>query len=116
MGSICANRDTPKSFLNFAIWFKQITLRLNDFENSIVIARNTTKINRNNCFGVLINGSLNSIVIHFETIRLAIDKHEFGTDVAHNRGACRVSISRNNYFVARSHIKKTKRHFCTCSL
>ena len=58
-------------------------LDINDGENPIVIARYSTKVDWDYGFRVFIDCTLDCIIIHFQRIRLGINKHEFRTNMAH---------------------------------
>ena len=116
MGGICAYRYAPKSFLDFTIWLKQLTFGFNNLKNAIVIAGNATKVYRNNNLGVLSDSGLNSVVVHFKTIRLTINKDQLCSNMANNRCASRVSIGRNDYFIASTYAKEAESHLGTCGL
>ena len=116
MSSITADSNTSKHFLQVCLRSKDVFLAFHDAKQSVVVARNTSQVNRNNCLSIRSDSLLYSLIVHLKTILLYIHKHQLGTHMLHNRSTCSIGISRHNYLVALTNTQQSQRHLTTSSL
>ena len=116
MCGITANGNTSKHLLQVGLRSKHLLLAFHDTIQSVVVARNTSQINRNNRFSIRGDSLLYSLVVHFKTILLHINKHEFGTYMLHDRSTCCIGIGRHNHLVALTNAQQSKSYLTTGSL
>ena len=116
MSGITANGNTAKHFLQVSLRSEDVFLAFHDAKQPVVVARNTSQINRNDSLRFWRYSSLNSLIIHFKAIFLYINKNKRSPHVLHNRSTCCVSISRHNHLVTFTHTQQAQSHFATSRL
>ena len=116
MGSIAADSNTTKHLLQVGLRSKHLLLAFHDTIQSVVIARNTSQVNRNNCLGIRSDSLLYCLIVHLKAILLHIHKHQLGTNMLHNRSTCCIGIGRHNHLVALTNAQQSKSHLTTSSL
>ena len=113
---ISQNCHPANGGLKFAFRAEKILLSRDDIENSVIIAGNSGKINRNNCLGVFGDRIFKGIVVHLKTIFLRINQNDFGTNVVDHRCRSGIGIRRRDDLISGAYAQQAQSHLGTCSL
>ena len=95
---------------------EQILLPVHNFEQTIIVARNTSQIHRDDGLGILCDSSLHLVIIHLQAVRLNVHEHHLSANMIHDARTCSIGISRHDNLVASTNAQQTQSHLCASSL
>ncbi len=116
MGGVRQDRDAPQRLLQIEGqirfgWLEDGAMAFDDVEQAVVVAGDARQIDGNDGLRPFIDGGFNLVVVHLQTVLLAVDEHQFRTDMADDGGRRRVGIGGHDDFVARADAHEPKGHF-----
>ena len=116
MGSITTDSYTAYHLLQVCLRSKDILLAFHNTIQSVVVARDTSQVHRNNRLSIRSDGLLHSLIVHLQAILLHIDKDKRSPNMLHHRSTCRVGIGRHYHLVTFAYAQQPQRHFGTSRL
>ena len=111
--SVCGishDGHSTNRFLNISLRREECFLAVCDVEYAVVVARNTSQINRNNSFCLLVDCVSQFVIVHLKRVFLSVDQYQFCSYVADYACRCRVSIGGSDYFIVRTNTQHPQRH------